>query len=247
MIEAGEIVGGGVTLGVDDCSVDGGALDVAMSEQFGYGVEVGSSHQCHRCIAVTCGVESDMFVNLSTLRPLCECLFYGSGGWQGEYVLVGTSFKSRKPSDGIGVDFIGDGLLRLLHDDGVTVVIAHFSDVTPSDVSYVAQAKSCETAEEEGLLDHLIETWGVGKSHNFVDMKVIFDDEGALWHVAASHVHDGVGEDGLFNGGFRQHALEGTEVMVGTDTREPFPVAGSCVFEVFREPLTEADVNVSHL
>ena len=48
-------------------------------------------------------------------------------------------------------------------------------------------------------------------------MKECLDDDGALWNVAVSHLVNGVGGDGLVYHGFGEHALEGTEVVVGAD------------------------------
>ena len=48
-----------VSYRVNDCGIDGGGFDVAMSEKFGDGIEVGSCHKCHRGIAVTSRVEGD--------------------------------------------------------------------------------------------------------------------------------------------------------------------------------------------
>lgn len=136
----GDAVGGFVTFGVDNGSIERGAFDVAMSEQFGDGVEVGSCHECHRRVAVTGRVESDVFVDTGTLHPLCNHFLNGGGAWQGEDGLVGMSFGGREPSNGIVVQFVGNGFLCFLHDDGEPVVIAHFVDVTPSDVSDVAKS-----------------------------------------------------------------------------------------------------------
>lgn len=104
-----------------------------------------------------------------------------------------------------------------LHDDGESVVIAHLVDVAPSDVSDVTKSEPSEAAEEEGLLDHLIETRGMCEPYNFVGMKECFDDNRALWDVAMSHLVDGAGYDGLVYHGFGEHALERAEVVVGAD------------------------------
>ncbi len=48
-------------------------------------------------------------------------------------------------------------------------------------------------------------------------MEECLDDDGSLWHVAGSHVVDGIGDDGLFGCGFGEHTLEGAEVVVGAD------------------------------
>ena len=150
-------VGGFVTFGVDDCCIERGAFDVAMSEQFGDGVEVGSCHECHRRVAVTGCVEGDVFVDAGTLHPLCNHFLDGGSAWQVEDGAVEMPFGGGKPSESVIVQFVGDGLLCFLHDDGEPVIVAHLVDVTPSNVSDVAKSESCEAAEEEGLFDHLIE------------------------------------------------------------------------------------------
>ena len=57
-----------------------------------------------------------------------------------------------------------------LHDDGVAVVITYLLDVAPSNVADVAKAESCEAAEEEALLDLLVETGSVNEPYDFVGM-----------------------------------------------------------------------------
>ena len=79
LVETGDVVGGLVTFGVNDGSVDGGSFDVAMTEQLGDGVEVGSCHERHRRIAVTCRVEGDVFRDVGVVYPLCYCLLDGVG------------------------------------------------------------------------------------------------------------------------------------------------------------------------
>lgn len=206
-----------------------------MTEESGDGVEIGSSHERHGGIAVTCGMEGDMFGDEGFLCPLCECLLYGDSGWEGEDGLVGMSHRGRKASESVGIEFIGDGFLGFLHDDGVAVIIACLVDVAPSDMADIAETKSCEATEKESLFDLLIGAWGVCEPDDFIDVEEWLDDDGALRHVAALHMGDGVAEKGLVGGGLGKHALEGAEVMVGGDTREPFACVGACMLEVFGE------------
>ena len=79
-VEMGDAVGGFVAFGVDDGSIERGGFDVAVSEQFGDGVEVGSCHKCHRRVAVTGSVEGDVFVDVGALHPLCDHFLDGSCG-----------------------------------------------------------------------------------------------------------------------------------------------------------------------
>lgn len=206
-----------------------------MSEKFGDGVEIGSCHERHRGVAVTCGVEGDVFGDVGFLCPLCECLLYGDGGWQGEDGLVGVSLRAGKPSESVGIELVGDGVLGFLHDDGVAVIIACLVDVAPSDMSDIAETESCEATEEESLFDLLIGTRGVYEPDDFIDVEERLDDDGALRHVAALHVGDGIAEDGLLGGGLGKHALEGAEVVIGCDTRKAFAGVGACMSEVFGE------------
>ena len=81
------------------------------------------------------------------------------------------SLARGEPTEGIVVEFVGDGFLCFLHDDGVAVVITYLLDVAPSDVADIAKAESCEAAEEEALLDGLVEAWGVDEPCNLVGMK----------------------------------------------------------------------------
>ena len=157
LVETRDAVGGFVTFGVNDGSVDGGGFDVAMTEQFGNSVEVGSCHKCHRRVAVTGSVEGDVFVDAGALHPLCNHFLDSGCGWQVEDGMVGMSFEGGEPSEGIIVELVGDGFLCFLHDDGEPVVIAYLVDVPPSDISDVTKSEPSEAAEEKGLLDHLIE------------------------------------------------------------------------------------------
>ena len=141
-----------------------------MPEEFGDGVEIASCHECHRRIAVPRRMEGDVFGNMGALHPLCNCFFDGGSGWQGKDGLIGMPLGRRKPTEGILIEFIGDRLLCLLHDDGVAVVIASLLDIPPSDVADVAETEPCEAAEEEALLDCLIEAWGVDEPYDFVGM-----------------------------------------------------------------------------
>lgn len=170
-VEAGDAVVGMVSYRVNDCGIDGGAFDVAMSEEFGDGVEVSSCHECHRGVAVASRVEGDVLGDAGTLYPLCDDFLDGGYSWQREDGLVGMSLARGEPTEGIVVEFVGDGFLCFLHDDGVAVVITYLLDVAPSDVADIAKAESCEAAEEEALLDGLVEAWGVDEPCNLVGMK----------------------------------------------------------------------------
>ena len=98
LVETGYVVGGLVTFGVNDGSVDGGSFDVAMTEQLGDGVEVCSCHERHCRIAVTCRVEGDVFRDVSVVYPLCNRLLDGGGDRQIEDGLVWASFPNREPA-----------------------------------------------------------------------------------------------------------------------------------------------------
>lgn len=104
-----------------------------------------------------------------------------------------------------------------LHDDGVSVGVACLFDVAPFDVSDIAESESCEAAEHETHLDLLVWTWCEGELRDFFGEEEFFDDSGSLGYVAVLHVGDGVGADGLLDDCFVEHALEGTEVVVGCD------------------------------
>ena len=159
-----------VSYRVNDCGIDGGGFDVAMSEKFGDGIEVGSCHKCHRGIAVTSRVEGDVLGDVGTLHPLCDDLLDGGSSWQREDGLVGMPLERGEPTEGVIVELVGDGFLCFLHDDGVAVVITYLLDVAPSNVADVAKAESCEAAEEEALLDLLVETGSVNEPYDFVGM-----------------------------------------------------------------------------
>ena len=128
-----------ITRRVYNGGIDCGGFDVAMPKEFGDGVEIGSCHECHRSIAVPSRVEGDVFGNMGALHPLCNCFFDGGCGRQGEDRFIGMPFGRWKPSEGILIEFVGDRLLRFLHDDGVAVVLASLLDISPSDVADVAK------------------------------------------------------------------------------------------------------------
>ena len=167
---------------------------------------------------MTCGVEGDVFAYVGILCPFCECLLYGGGRWQGKDGLVGMTFRCGKPSQSVGIEFVGDGVLCLLHDDGVVVVVTHLVDIAPSDVANVAETQPCETAEKEAAFYLLIAAGSLGEPDDFVSEEKRLDDYRSLRHFVALHVRDGVGEDGLVNSGLSKHAFEGAEIVVGCDT-----------------------------
>ena len=247
LVKTGDVVIGVVTHRVNDSSIDGGCFYIAMSEEFGDGVEIGSYHECHCGIAVASCMEGDVFVDLCVLHPLPDSLFDGGCGRQGEYELVGTPLGRWEPSEGIFVELIGDVVLCFLHDDGEAVVIACLMDISPFEMSDVTQSKSCEAAEEEALLYLLVGTWGADEPCHFVCMKKILDDDGALWHFVRSHIGDGIGADGLFCSSFSEHAFEGAEVVIGADCRESFAISGTCMLEVLCKSLADFKINVLYL
>lgn len=243
----GQAVDGVVAGFVDDGGIDGGGLDLAVTEEFGDGVEVGSCHECHGGTTVACGVEGDMLADSCFYRPFCNGTFDGGQTGHSENEVFGVAHVIWKPSNGFDVEFVVDGFLCLLHDDGVAIGVASLFDVFPLEFANVAESQACEATEHETAFDLVVVAVGVGESAYLVGIKIFFDYDGALWHVAFPHPHDGVGDDGLVYHGFVEDALEGTEVVVGSDARECFPRLGSGLLEVVGKAFAEVEVNVFHL
>ncbi len=247
LVVFGHAVYGFVAGFVDDGGIDGGGLDLAVAEEFGYGVEVGSCHECHGGTTVACGVEGDMLADSCFCRPFCDGAFDGGQTGHSENEVFGAAHLIWEPSNGFDVEFVVDGFLCLLHDDGVAIGVACLFDVFPLEFANVAESQACEATEHETAFDLVVVAVGVGESAYLVGIEIFLDYDGALWHVAFPHPHDGVGDDGLVYHGFVEDALEGTEVVVGGDARECFPRLGSGLLEVFGKAFAEVEVDVFHL
>lgn len=137
--------------------------------------------------------------------------------------------------------------MRFLHDDREPIVVTHLLDVTPSDVADVTESEACEATEEEGLLDEHVGAWSVDEPHDFVGMEECLDHNWTLWHFAASHMCDGIGWNGLLHYSFGEHALEGTEVVVGTDARDASAAVGACMLEILSESFADVECYFFHL
>lgn len=139
LVEVGDAINGFVAGCIDDGCVDGGGAYVAVTEEFGHGVEVGTSDECHGGVGVSCRVEGDVFIDSCVMCPRGDVPFNGGDGGERKDEVVGLSRGVWEPVDCFFVEFVVDGVECFLHDDGTSPCPVDLFDVVPFECSDIAE------------------------------------------------------------------------------------------------------------
>ena len=168
---------------------------------------------------MACGVEGDVLGNACAFCPSLHITFYAAGAWQPEDGEASALYGFKEGVCCCG-ELTDERLLRFLHHHMAIPFTAYLAEIIPRQLSDVADAQACQTAEEEGTADLFVSARCGCQACHLGSIEEVAHQHRTFGNLAPLHVVDGVvGYDFVLHGCVQQ-ALEGVEVVVYADRRQ---------------------------